>query len=330
MCHRCFAEALSVQLFLLAGRCYLLQLYKSVDCHLCLQEVVVFVSDELEKLVIMQAAPSPAHDGSDASWPILVALPDPIPSWQHQQQTMPPDPEKRLVGLQEQLILAQHRQQTRTPGFRDRLGSALHASSGRMDEGEQKAPLEQLLPGAVVAVIAFGTPGSTAPADQRDLAHKLAELLGAYPAFFLRWQRAQEAHVAQPQDWETAEEGAWEGEADPEETDWLQRSQQQQQQQQLTQVKQSLPEVLFTHGPQLVGRLLLEPELWCPWPVSGLQRFKDYQQDILARYYRAGDVPVALSTGWQSLDTFYKVGVGASWCSCCTGLLAASSQYSAG
>jgi hypothetical protein len=268
------------------------------------QDVVVFVSDELEKLAVLQAAPSPTHDSSDPGWPILVALPDPIPSWQHQQQQVPPDPEKRLVGLQEQLILAQHRHQSSTPGFRDRVLSGLQATSGRVGEADQKAPLELLLPGAVAAIIAFGTPGSTAPAYQRELAHKLAEVLGAYTCVYLRWQRAHEAHVPQPHNWEAAA-ADWEGEADSEDGELLQ----QQQQQQLAQVKQSLVEVLHTCGPQLVGRLLLEPDpFWGPWPVSGLERFKDYQQQILARYHMAGDVPVAVSTGWQSLDTFYKVG----------------------
>jgi hypothetical protein len=46
-----------------------------------------------------------------------------------------------------------------------------------------------------------------------------------------------------------------------------------------------------------------------PLPIRGLLRFHEYYEDIVKYYYLELKDGQGVSTGWPSLDKFYKVGV---------------------
>lgn len=69
-------------------------------------------------------------------------------------------------------------------------------------------------------------------------------------------------------------------------------------------------EVLIKDGPDMLRALV---EAAQPLPIRGLLRFHEYYDEIMRHYHLDPSMSQAVSTGWPSLDPYYKVCVWGGW-----------------
>jgi hypothetical protein len=254
--------------------------------------------------------------------------------WQQQQQHrhVPEDPRLRLSGLAAELDKL--RRQYDSGAARKQVSSSSSTSSNAsgfelegllVSDVSQPAPsgLSLLLPSASIAVIAM--PQGADKSCSSVVSSHLAALLGEVHCRRMLWPESYPADAAASAAARAAAAAAdsADGSLSQQQPDLQQQQQQQlllQQQQQLTALQDALladptappgqgsgwDVVLLTalQGPQDVAAAVGGAFVW---PIMGLERFSDYTFDLLTYYQTPNMDQIALSTGWPSLDEYYKV-----------------------
>lgn len=189
----------------------------------------------------------------------------------------------------------------------------------------QPAPsgLSLLLPSVSTAVIAM--PQGHERSCSSLVASHLAGLLGEVHCRHMQWPDAYPADVAAAAAAAAAEAALDQEQLDP----------QQLLQQQLSALQSELLadptappgqgtgwDVLLLAELQGLQGVAAAVEGAYVWPIAGLERFSDYAYDLLTYYQIPSMDEIALSTGWPSLDEYYKVGLRA----CVDGVTQARSE----
>jgi hypothetical protein len=247
--------------------------------------------------------------------------------WQQQQHRhVPEDPRLRLSGLAAESDKL--KRQYESGAARTQISSSSSSSSSNrsgfelegllVSDVSQAAPsgLSLLLPSASIAVIAM--PQGAEKSCSNLVSSHLAGLLGEVHCRQMQWPEAYPADVAA-----AAAAAAANGDgslSQPQPDPQQQQLVHQQQQQQLIALQDDLladptaPQgqgtgwdvVLLNalHGPQGVAAAVGGAYVW---PIMGLERFSDYTFDLLTYYQTPNMDQIALSTGWPSLDEYYRV-----------------------
>ncbi|KAF6262532.1 hypothetical protein COO60DRAFT_1699247 [Scenedesmus sp. NREL 46B-D3] len=246
---------------------------------------------------------------------------------QQQHRHVPEDPRLRLSGLAAELDKL--KRQYEAGAAKKQVSSSSSSSGGSVFELEgllvsdisQQAPsgLSLLLPAASSAVIAM--PQGHEKSCGSLVGSHLAGLLGEVHCRHMQWPDAYPADVAADIAAAAAAAAAVDGSVSPQQLDQRQQQQlYQQQQQHFTALQEALLadpaappgqgsswDVVLLHalqGPQGVAAAVDGAYVW---PIMGLERFSDHAFDLLTYYQTPSMDQIAVSTGWPSLDDYYKV-----------------------
>lgn len=119
------------------------------------------------------------------------------------------------------------------------------------------------------------------------LADELARRLGRERCWRVRWPGS--APAADPPPAPPSSDGVLEGSSVPADA---------------SQFRKDANDVLMADGPDYLRDCIEAAE---PYPIRGLFRFSDFHQDILEYYGMQKSADLAVTTGWASLDEYYKV-----------------------
>jgi hypothetical protein len=245
---------------------------------------------------------------------------------QQQHRHVPEDPRLRLSGLAAELDKL--RRQYESGAARKQVSGSSSSSSSNssgfelegllVSDVSQAAPsgLSLLLPSASIAVIAM--PQGAEKSCSSLVSSHLAGMLGEVHCRRMLWPEAYPADAA------AAQAAAAAAQAAAAAADSGDGSSSQQQQSDLQQQLIALQDALLADPTAPLGQVtgwdivLLTALQGLPsvaaavggayvWPIMGLERFSDYTFDLLTYYQTPNMDQIALSTGWPSLDEYYKV-----------------------
>jgi hypothetical protein len=315
------------------------------DVHVfveCVQDAssVVFVSCELDALLLSAAGyaaiavtrQTPVwldtlqqQQGAQQLSPLQQVAHLQQQQWQQQQQHrhVPEDPRLRLSGLAAELDKLK-RQYEAGAVKRQASTSSSSSNSGFELEGllvsdvSQPAPsgLSLLLPSASTAVIAM--PQGHERSCGSLVGSHLAGLLGEVHCRHMRWPETRPADAAAayaaaaPAVAAAAEEGSLPEQQHAPDVELLQQHIAALQEHLLADPTATPGEgtgwdVVLLRELQGLQGLAAAVEGAYVWPIMGLERFSDYAVDLLTYYQTPSMDQIAVSTGWPSLDEYYKV-----------------------